>query len=237
MEYLDIPQWHMSWTNDPKLAPMETLRRKDMLSAANKKLFDGAVEESNYIPAGGFNQWKDQFTSGCEDQVLGLLFIRLPNISTLHLSAAYWSYNSLTCTLDRISRDPRPTALTMLTQLTLSTENRQTSFELVKMFASLPSMRQIYAKDVIAGSGDTYPCAPHSKVASLNLISCQAEPDPMFELPSTFDYLVAFEYTSAKPDGHCLSGKNLNNTCWIHNALLHQAKHSLKKLTLRGVNT
>ena len=56
----------------------------------------------------------------------------------------------------------------MLTKVTLSTENRQTSFELVKMLASLTSMRQIYAKDVSAGSGDTYPCAPHSKVASLS---------------------------------------------------------------------
>ena len=104
------------------------------------------------------------------------------------------------------------------------------------MFASLPSMRLIYAKDVIADSGDTYPRAPHSKVASLSLISCQAEPEPLFGLLSTFDYLVTLEYTSAKTDRHFLYHKKSNNTFWKYNALLHQAKHSLKKLTLRGVN-
>ena len=92
MEYLEILQWHTSWINDPKLAPMEILRRKDMLFAANKELFDSAVEESNDIPAGGSTHWTDQPISGCEDQVPRLLFIRLPNISTLHLSVAYWSY-------------------------------------------------------------------------------------------------------------------------------------------------
>ena len=62
---------------------------------------------------------------------------------------------------------------------------------------------------------------------------CQVEPEPLFELLSTFDYLVAFEYTSAKLDGHFIPE---NNTCWLHNAFLHQAEQSLKKLTLRGVN-
>lgn len=119
VEHLDIHPYNTSWLNDRRFATMENRRKEDMTSEANKKLFEEAIEDAKHIVGAEKTQWKQYFIDGREDQVLGLLFMLLPNLTTMNLSIPGGRRDLITSTIERISLVSKRDALTMLTHVTL----------------------------------------------------------------------------------------------------------------------
>lgn len=225
----DIRGWHASWNDGSHL---DDWRSDDMLSEDNRVVFDKAISGSKYVPANLVDAWLVRFEDGDEDQILGLLMTVLPNLSKLSLSdVPHWN-NLLSNTIKRISQDPKPEALTMLKCVTLSGKDTPTPLHVVKNLATLPSMRQIHAENVSTTIHDEYESPPDSKVTCLCLTKCLVEPEFLHAFLSSFTSLVTFVYTEGtrvRDDGGPGS-----NAFWIHSSLKHNAKHSLRKLTLRS---
>lgn len=229
VEDFDIQGWHRAWINGSHLADW---RSDDMLSEENRLRFHEAISGTKYVPADLDDAWMEGFQDGCEDHLLGLLLILLPNLSTLNLNEVpHWN-NLMTDTIRPISQDPKPEALTMLKCVTLSSKDTPTPLHMVKNFAALPSLRQLHAENVNSTFLDQYASPPDSKVTSLRLRKCFVEPEMLHEFLSSFTSLVTFEYT----DGTRVrndAGPG-SNDFWICSSLKHNAKHSLKKLTLKS---
>ena len=226
MENFDLQGYNTSWNTE------EEQRKKDTLTEPNYSLFDKAFEGSKYIPSGEAAEWMESVELGAEDQFLGLLLTLLPNLSILDISGnCLWDWDTfLSDTIKRISQDLEPSALTMLTCVTLSSSHRQVPLYIVKYFAGLPSMKQIRAKDVFTTDEEKYASPEYSNVTSLSLKDCVVEPEPLYEFLRSFGSLVTFEYT----DSTSVQGQLNSNLFWVCSLLDHHARHSLKKLTLRG---
>lgn len=183
VEDLDIRGWHVGWTNG---SHRDDRRSNDMLSKENRILFNDAISASKYVPADTVDSWMEGFEDGLEDQIIGLLLVVLPNISSLNLTDVPDWDDLVGDTIYRISQYPKLEALTMLKCVTISGKETETPLRVVKSLAALPSMRQIYAENVSTTDLDQYASPPDSKVTSLCLIMCAVEPECLHEFLGSF---------------------------------------------------
>lgn len=105
---------------------------------------------------------------------------------------------------------------------------------MVKIFASMQSMKHIATKDVIVSSEDKFPWAKQTQVSTLSLMSCVAEPETLFEFLGTFILLSEFEYTNEQHPPYPYPLHFYYSSFWVCKALHFYACSSLEKLTLRG---
>lgn len=229
MEDLDIRGWRMGWITGSHL---DDRRSNDMLSAENQILFNDAMSASKYVPADSVLSWMEGFDDGFEDQIVGLLLIVLPNISSLNLTEVSDWDNLVADTIDRISQSPKLEALTMLKCVTISGRESPIPLRVLKSLAALPSMRQIHAENIFTTNFDQYASPPDSKVTSLCLTKCAVEPEFLHEFLGSFTSLATFEYTDDTRVPYDTGTQS--NAFWICCSLKHHAKHCLRKLTLRS---
>ena len=226
---VSIHGWRRKWSAQEHLEIMRPENRHLPYSEGTISRLRKAV--SDLVPQDEVSSWMRCIRSGCEDPIISLLLLLLPNLSTLKLNHLGEELEYLCDTLYHISNMKSPAA--PLSRLRHVQVPRY--LELVDIFAAIPSVRSIHGFNIHEFITDTdwdTDLAPRtSKLEDLTFATCIINPKRFCEFLETFEALRSFTY-------HSDIEKIRNDQrmefdpFWIRSGLSACARSTLQSLTL-----
>ena len=221
--------WRRKWSAQEDLEILRPENRHLPYSEGTISRLRKAV--SDLVPQDEISCWMRCIRSGCEDPIISLLLLLLPNLSTLKLNHLGEELEHLWGTLYHITNMKSSAA--PLSRLRHVQVPRY--LELVDIFAALPSVRSIHGfnihESVTDADWDSNLAPRTSKLEDLTLATCLINPKRFFEFLETFEALRSFTY-------HSDIEKIRNNQrmefdpFWIRSGLSACARSRLQSLTL-----
>lgn len=212
----------------------DTKWNEESLSEPFQTIFKEEVRLSRYLPTAQTMRLIDRSRSGWKVTFLNLVLTLLPNLSTFKMDGLFADKMlTVISTTYRISQDPQPTILTMLNRVEISADiGPLIPLGVIECFATLPSVRDLYANGVYNRSyGFPYNKRP-SRVTSLSLTSCDVGAETLSKFLRSFDSIVNLEYIHEDlSEGHEKEGFL---PAGISDMLGTGARKTLKTLTSRG---
>lgn len=235
VDNLCIQRWHAAWQTGPATAGTEESRKQETISLQDR--FGEVLVSMKHMVPEVVDSWMSAFKSGAEDPVVALLFVLLPNLTTIDLVDIVGTYGCLTRTLRDVAKEPKSRSLSRLESVSISGGTHRWLL-LCLEFARLPSLRSIYASEFIESNGSqdninyTVWPSPYSHVVRLSFIRCHIPPQQLFDMLGYFHSLEHFEYL------HTQAVEGADSAAyapfWIRSSLLAHAKSSLKTLKLNS---
>lgn len=150
-------RWNVDWHQDfysVGSAQKELERRRDTEQLLDSTLTEDVNGCLSFAVPGQFDHWAKEVRLGSQTAILGLLIMKLPCLSALHLTNIDHFDNSFNNAVLCIAKAPTSGLLSRLTVVTVSLLGDRAGICLITAFASLPSMRILHAESI--GLGDSY---------------------------------------------------------------------------------
>lgn len=197
-------------------------------SEGTMELFKQAIKDNPFILDDKIVFWLDALAIGNESAIIFLVLTLLPKLRTLYLPHAYLADVLLFDTNKRIAEREDPTIFSRLTEVRLLPGDIEgiKGFNWVRTLAKLPSVKAIEAWDIAPGRA----CFKHdspkiSAITHLTFINCIIDTRGLVKLLGGLQALESFQYHSPRA---------FSNPGKVVDALLANAKHTLRKLRLRS---
>lgn len=207
------------------------------------ELFRHAIHDCTLIEGQLEKQsWLEYLSEGDEEPVIALLLLMLPNLTNLRLKDFGNSY-CIGYMAIRISAKKDTTALARLSAIEVEDREGNTtpeSGDLVQSLSSLPSIKRLS----VSNAGNDFRLGNHpifaqindrgsnSQVTHMSFTNCALHPTVLSSIMTSSQNLTSFNYCSnrrAKSFGK-------SDYKWIRDALLVEAKDTLKDLRLYSYN-
>lgn len=223
------------------------------------ELFKHAIEDNPLISEDEVVSWLDAFAIEKENAIIPLIITMLPKLHSLALPHVYSAEALLFNMIKRIAECKNTEVLSLLREVRLlpGDMNRPRGFDWIRTLAKLPSVKAIEAWDIAPNRtrvNHDYPKArritdchgpyethdsyhtvyhesPHalipktSAITHLTFINCIIDTRRLVKLLDGLQALESFQYHSPRA---------LSNPNKMVDALLANAKHTLRKLRLRS---
>ena len=187
---ITLSSWHCRWVWQPNLDRHERLHLP-----YSEEIMSSLMEAvSKYVRGYKYYNWVLPIELGDEDQIISLLLMSLPNLSTLKIDCLGPSQNCLKFTIYRIARMKGPGAPLSRLHHTQITEG-----ELLDLVAALASMRSIHCLGITASGSETWPDKFASKtftVRDLVFERCSINTKRLCDILEAFKALHSFTYDS-----------------------------------------
>ena len=194
-----------------------------------------AVGKTSFVPPNQVSRWIEKIRKGDEDPIRALLFLLLPNVTTVTLVGGGNNGDILLETIKRIAKADKPMFLTRL--ITVNTESegdRVGDLKCLKAFAALPFVQDLHVTSMgkLASASHIHFTPGSSNITKITFKNSGPDPRFLFGLLESIKGLKAFIYEEPNE-----SMKELGTFCrfepfWIRAALLANAKHSLESLKI-----
>ena len=201
-------------------------------------LFIKTIRQSSFVPRTEKYRWIPRLKIGDENPILALLCMLLPNISMVTLREDGSNARMSQETIQRIAEAEKPMFLTRLVSVNIEgiPEDREIELEWLRAFALLPFVQSIHCAEMGVGEVDLtedkqYFVPESCSVRQLTFASCGLPPKLLAQFLVSVKGLKIFSYFD--PDESFCEFKPF----WIRTALLANAKHSLKYLTIVRLST
>lgn len=208
-------------------------------SEGTMELFEQAIKENPFILEDEIVSWLDALAIGNESAITSLVLTLLPKLHTLYLLHVDLAEVLLFDTMKRIAERKDTTILSRLTEVRLRPEkvDRIKGYNWVHNLSKLPSIKAIEAWDChgLDDYHDSHHTVYHeippglipktSAVTHLTFIDCLISTRRLVKLLDGLQALESFQYHSPY---------EISNPDKIVDALLANAKHTLRKLRLRS---
>ncbi|CAF9940069.1 hypothetical protein IMSHALPRED_001737 [Imshaugia aleurites] len=177
--------------------------------------------------------WLADIDEGREEPLVALLLLLLPNLREIDFGTYLTGSLCMNIALRTIMDDENSCPLRKLRSVNLrctgNDDDDMLDFELVRLFAILPSVTSIYGYNVGSYPDDLPQNSIYTfektNVTDLTFVQCRIDPKSMFEFLSTTENLQIFFYS---PRGD----SRIFDPFWIRTALLANARYTLKALTI-----
>ena len=161
VQKLSLYRWCTLWNRNgfdgghvAERAQKELERRKDTEELLDDTLTEAVKGCLCFADPKHFEQWMKEARAGNQTAIIGMLVMKLPCLSALHLTRIDHFDNSFNSAILCIAKAPESGLLSRLTTVTFSLQDDRAGICLITAFATLPSMRTIHAESL--GSGDAY---------------------------------------------------------------------------------
>lgn len=226
---LELDEWRIEWEDEGGHC-RSTVTESDLelfkqAAKANMELFKKDMEED----------WFATIDEGDEEPLIAILLLLLPNLRRIRVGSIFESWPRIMAALRTIRFDESGSALRKLhsveLECTSTPDGDLLDFELVKLFAALPSVKRIHSIGVGTDPEDRFHILDslfsENKVESLSFVGCRVDPKSMSEFLSTNEDLQHFFYTPDASDGDLANF----DPYWICSGLLN-ARHTLRTLSV-----
>ncbi len=192
-----------------------------------------AVGKTSFVPPNQVSHWIEKIREGDEDPIRALLFLLLPNITTLTLVGDDISGGLLEETIERIAQAEKAMFLKRLITVNTVLEgngegNESRDIVCLKTFAALPLVQNLHVSHMGKLESERYiyltPC--NSNITKMTFKNSDPDPRFLFWFLESIKGLKKFIYVEPN-----------ENVCqiepfWIRAVLLAHAKHSLESLIM-----
>lgn len=209
-------------------------KRHDPYPDDEMALFIRAIRKTGFVPLVEVGQWIQYVRMGDEDEILALLSLFLPNLTTMTLynEGRIFSQN-FRKTIRRIALDGQQRFLTRLKTVCLqgdfSSDNDYLESDWLEDFYNLPLLHAIDVKSIViwrnVDTVQTY-IPGSSNITELTFVDSSVHGKTMSELLESIKALKKFSYMEPG------IGFYIFDPFWMRAALLAHAKHSLESLTI-----
>lgn len=231
---LEVESWLLKWTK-PHLGALD--RDYDLkVSEGDLDLFEKVIRSTNIIEQDNHEDWVEELRSGNEEPLIALLLMHLPNLVHISWKGVVGANVYTSEMLNAIAMKSKCFSLHKLADVAITHMAEESDLpyadiDLLRSFANIPSVEHIEGDGIASSAGDIEleppPFSCISNATSLSFVNSNIDPKSMSELLFTTHKLEDFYYAADDPN----VGQNFD-AFWIRTALIHNARNTLKSLTL-----
>ena len=215
VQRLSLYRWYTTWSRNwyhggyvVESAQKESERRKDTQELLDCTLTEAVKGCLCFPDQRQFDHWVKEGCLGNQTPILAMLVMKLPCLSTLHLTRIdhfdILFNNAILC----VAKAPKSGLLSRLTMVSVSLKDDRAGICLITAFATLPSMRTIHAESL--GTGDDYNnrqarelMPTRSRVTELSLRYTGAQNSLLLNLLNCCHDLKGFEFLVDPSNRRC----------------------------------
>ncbi len=193
-------------------------------------LFIRAIRETGFVPLVEVGKWIQDVRMGDEDEILALLSLFIPNLTTMTLyNEGRIFLQNFRKIIRRIALDGQQRFLTRLKTVCLQGDYDYLESDWLEVFYNLPLLHAIDVKSIVIWKNvDTVQIyiPGSSNITELTFVESSVHGKTMFEILESIKALKKFSYMEP------VIGFYIFDPFWMRAALLAHAKHSLEPLTI-----